>query len=396
MPERPALDSTPAAAIRATSEATDPIGVRPILTPVALGAQRRRGEGADEAEFGRFLETQAGVSDRADGAGKRDLAEIDRVVRQGRAGERGNQRRRHREIGGGLTDFEAPGDVEIDVELAELQPGVRFQHRQHHGEPARLPTDDRAARRAQRGRRHERLDLDQKRPRALDPGEHGRARARGAVSTGEEQSRGVRHLGEPGAGHFEDADLVGRAETVLGRAQQAKGVRAVAFEREHRVDHVLDHPGTGDLAVLGHMPDEEQRRSARLGEADQRLSRASDLAHRARADSIASLHMVWIESMTTSFGASPEPERRNDVFDKRLRGDLHGRRGEAEAAGAKPHLSGQFFAGHIDDARAGSRHGGAGLDQKRRLADARLAADQRGRPRHEAAASDPVEFARSR
>ena len=60
--------------------------------------------------------------------------------------------------------------------------------------------------------------------------------------------------------------------------------------------------------------------------------------------------------------------------------------------GAKAHLRGRFLAGDIDDPRAGSRHGGAGLDQKRRLADARLAADQRRRPGHEAAASDPVEF----
>ena len=102
----------------------------------------------------------------------------------------------------------------------------------------------------------------------------------GAVATGQEQRRGVRHLGEAAAGHLEHADLVGRAEAVLGRAQQAEGVRAVALEREDRVDHMLDDARAGDLAVLGHMPDEQQRRAARLGEADQRLSGAAHLAHR--------------------------------------------------------------------------------------------------------------------
>ena len=67
-----------------------------------------------------------------------------------RADQRGHERRRRREVGGRLGDPQAAGDIEIDVELAELQPAMRLQHRQHHGEPARLPADHRAARRAER------------------------------------------------------------------------------------------------------------------------------------------------------------------------------------------------------------------------------------------------------
>ena len=147
---------------------------------------------------------------------------------------------------------------------------MRLQHRQHHRQPARFPADDGAARRAERRGRDQRLDFDQHRPRALDAGEHRRARRRD-VAAGEKQRGGVGDLGEPGAGHFEHADLVGGAEAVLGRAQHAEGVGAVALERHHRVDHVLDDARPGDLPVLGDMADHDDRRAARLGEADQRL-----------------------------------------------------------------------------------------------------------------------------
>ena len=74
----------------------------------------------------------------------------------------------------------------------------------------------------------------------------------------EEQLGGVGDLAQALGRHLEDADLVGGAEAVLGRAQDAEGVAAVALEIEHGVDHVLDHLRAGDLAVLGDVADEQQ------------------------------------------------------------------------------------------------------------------------------------------
>src|ERR1700722_10966153 len=48
----------------------------------------RRRDGAGKAELGGFLESQPGVRDGPHGAGKADLAEIDRVMRQARADQR--------------------------------------------------------------------------------------------------------------------------------------------------------------------------------------------------------------------------------------------------------------------------------------------------------------------
>ena len=76
--------------------------------------------------------------------------------------------------------------------------------------------------------------------RALDAGED-RGAGRAEIALGEKQLGRVGDFAQAAAGHLEHADLVGRAEAVLDRAQDAELVRALALEREHRVDHVLDH-----------------------------------------------------------------------------------------------------------------------------------------------------------
>ncbi len=75
-------------------------------------------------------------------------------------------------------------------------------------------------------------------------------------------------------------------------------MRALAFEGQHGVDHVLDHARAGDLAVLGDMADQDDGGARALGEADQRLRAAPRTwVTVPGADSTASVHMVWIESM---------------------------------------------------------------------------------------------------
>ena len=74
------------------------------------------------------------------------------------------------------------------------------------------------------------------------------------------RAEGFGDLGEAGAGHLEDADLVGGAEAVLDGAQDAELVAALALEVEDGVDHVLDDARAGDLAVLGDVADEDDRR----------------------------------------------------------------------------------------------------------------------------------------
>ena len=130
-----------------------------------------------------------------------------------------------------------------------------------------------------RRRRGERLDLDQQRTLALHRRRHDRAgHARAAVA--EEQVARVGHPDQAVAGHLEQAELVGGAEAVLGGAQQPQRMMAFAFERQHGVDDVLEHPRPGQRALLGDVPDEHDRQVALLGDGHQLVGAAAHLDDR--------------------------------------------------------------------------------------------------------------------
>ena len=115
-----------------------------------------------------------------------------------------------------------------------------------------------------------RLDLDQQRPASFDPGED-RGSGAAEIAFRQEKLGRIGDLAQPCAGHLEDADLVGGAETVFHCAQNAELVRAFALERHHSVDHVLDHAGACNLAILGDVADQDHGGAGTLGEADQGL-----------------------------------------------------------------------------------------------------------------------------
>ena len=61
------------------------------------------------------------------------------------------------------------------------------------------------------------------------------------------------------------------------------------------------------------------------------------------ADSTVSVHMVWMESITTSRGVAPLRKRCDDVFNRRLSGKFNLRFRQAQPFGAQPHLRNRFF-----------------------------------------------------
>ena len=180
----------------------------------------------------------------------------------------------------------------------------------------------------------------------------------------QEQGRRVGHLGQPRPFHREHADLVGAAEAVLHRAQDAVLVAALALEAQHRVDHMLEHARAGDGAVLGDVADEHDRGAMLLGEAHQLLRRGADLADRARRafDQVGVHGLDGIDDQQRRRLAVAH--RRQDVADRGRRGEPHRRCAKAQPNRAQPHLLGRFLARDIDDlacprSRAAPRPGAA-------------------------------------
>ena len=122
----------------------------------------------------------------------------------------------------------------------------------------------------------QRLHLDQERTAPLEHRHHDAAGDAGHAVP-QHQRPGVGHGPQAVVAHLEDADLAGGPEAVLDRGQDAQRVVAVPVEGEHGVDQVLDRPGPGQIAVLGHVADQEQRDAARLRHAGQALDAGAHL-----------------------------------------------------------------------------------------------------------------------
>ena len=214
-----------------------------------------------------------------------------------------------------------------------------------------------------------------------------------ALRSPRNSSDGLATSPRPAAGHLEDADLVGRAEAVLDGAEDAEVMAALALEIEHRVDHVLDDARAGDLAVLGDVADEDHRGAGLLGVADQRLRRGAHLGDGAgrRVGDVGPQRLDRIDDDERRRPAVGE--RGEDVLDAGLGGEQHRRVGEPEPLGAEPDLGDRLLAGDVDDPVPLLRQRAGGLQEQRRLADARVAADEQRRAAHDAAAGHPVELA---
>ena len=147
---------------------------------------------------------------------------------------RAGDRERDREIGARLGDAHAAGDARVDVERRRAPTPARSCSTAS-SIASRPPSSACATRRG-----HRRVRLRRRAPaprRTADApfdhrGDH-RAR-RAAAPVGEEQRARVGDAEQPVPGHLHQAELVGRAEPVLQRAQHAQRVVAVALERQAR------------------------------------------------------------------------------------------------------------------------------------------------------------------
>ncbi len=110
------------------------------------------------------------------------------------------------------------------------------------------------------------------------------------------------------------------------------------------------------------------------------------------ADSIPSDHKVCTEFDDDQSRGRAAAQGGDDIGDIGLGAERHGSFGKAEARRAHADLGRRFLARKIDDAGAVLGKLGCRLEQKRRLADTWIAADQHGGAGHQPAAEHAIEF----
>jgi hypothetical protein len=168
-------------------------------------------------------------------------------------------------------------------------------------------------------------------------------------------------------------------------------VAALAFEAQHRVDHMFEHARARRCAVLGDMADEDRAAPVSLAK---RISSPAEartwLTVPGRALDQVGMHgLDGVDHDQRRWRPSPG---RQDVPHRGCGGELHRGVAEAEAAGTETHLVRRLLAGNIGDREPARGNVGRRLKQKGRFADARIAADQSSRARDEAAAHGSVEL----
>ena len=188
-----------------------------------------------------------------------------------------------------------------------------------------------------------------------------------------EHLRRIGHADEARPRHLEHAELVRRTEAVLDRPEDAMGVVAVAFELQDAVDEVLEHARAGDRAVLRHMADEEGGDAVLLRDAQQAARSLPHLRHRARRRA----DLVRPERLHRVDHADGRPfalERLADDVELGLSEDLD-LVAAAEPCCAELHLRHGLLTG--DEKRTPlERDRAERVQEQRRLADARLTADE--------------------
>ncbi len=140
------------------------------------------------------------------------------------------------------------------------------------------------------------------------------------------------------------------------------------------------------------MADEQERRAARLRVAHEIERGGAHLRDRAGrcVQGGGPDRLDGIDGDDRGRGAGFE--RAEDVFDAGGGAERHARLCHAHPRGTHTHLRHRFFAGDVDRVAAGERVRRERLQDEGGLADARIAADQHCRARHQAAAADAVEF----
>ena len=250
-----------------------------------------------------------------------------------------------------------------------------------------------AAWNAQKSACHQSLDFHGQGALSVHGHDHGRAGQGGVARAQKKSGRVVHHL-HAALAHAKDQQFLIGAETVLEHAQQTEHLAAVPLQGDDRVHHVFQQAGPGQDAVLGHMAHQDQGAAHAAAGLQQGRGHGAYLADIARqAFGLQTGHGLYRvhDHQGRGSGTADAVEGVQHVLN--LGGGQSQKIGVQHPEPLAPGLDlrQRFLAAGVEHRFALGSHQSGHLQEQGGFADARLAAYQNGRARHQALAQHAVQ-----
>ena len=280
-----------------------------------------------------LLDFSRTLGDRPHIAGQGDLPHETNALPDGPVLEARGDGHGHGKVGRGLLDLEPPGNIDEDVEGAQLLPPVLLQHGNDEDQPVQVQPVGHPPGIREAGEGDQGLHLEEDGPGPFQCRGHGVPRGNGEKGV-QEYPVLVADLLEPPVRHPEKAHLVDGPVPVLEGPEEPELLPVVPLEIEHRVNKVLQELGARDAPVLGDMPDEHHGDPRLLGVLRELHGRLPDLPHGAGntgdLGGIDGLDGVHDEALVTPL--LPVIGHFDDVLHRRAGGNGYGIAADSEPA----------------------------------------------------------------
>ena len=169
----------------------------------------------------------------------------------------------------------------------------------------------------------------------------------------------------------------------------------IAFERQDRVDDVLEHPRAGEGAVFRHVTDEHDRETALLRFSYESMRALTHLHHGAgRRAEVGIMHRL--DRVDDHDIGTHGVEVADDMREVGLGRQPQARRERVEPLRPEADLLARLFRRHVEHPAPAVRHRRRHLREQRRLSDAGLTSEQRDRAGDEPARQHAIQLTDTR
>ena len=238
----------------------------------------------------------------------------------------------------------------------------------------------------------ERLQLDQQGPCAF-PG-HGRHATRGVeLAPLQEDGRGVSNLLHALFGHREHAQFVHRTEAVFDSSQRAVAAARRTVQHHEAVDHVFEHFGSRQVAVLGDVADQHHDGTGRFSQPGEVCGRLAHLAHAARC-AVDAGELQHLNRIQYQQARSLIVDEIGNELCAGFRQDLQAFDGKLQAPGTHGELLQRFFSADVQHRHA-LGHRGGDLQKQCAFTGPGITPHQHHGTRHQPTAQHTIEFGKA-